>query len=85
MRVTDNIMAEARILSALRTAWKTAKEQPNEVPFLPEGWIDQAEEAMASGDVGQLSVCADTLIMANAGCRANNEVRPWLHDLRSAS
>lgn len=69
---------------ALRGAVNTAIHQRSEVPCAPANWIEQAQAALDAEDEGAISVCADTILLAHAQCRADFDVKGWLFDLRNA-
>lgn len=69
--------------SALRCAVITATEQRHEVPEAPDGWGEQAQAAIDTGDEVAMSICADTILLAHSQYRAEFDVKGWLFDLRN--
>lgn len=77
----------AEILSvedALRSAVRTAQEQPGQAPAAPQGWVEQAQAALDEEDEGRISVAADTILLAHSQYRADFDIKGWLYDLRNA-
>ena len=78
-------MAEiVSVEDALRSAVRTAQEQPGQVPVAPQGWVEQAQAALDVEDEGRISVAVGTILLAHSQYRADFDIKGWLYDLRNA-
>ena len=68
---------------AVRCAIRTAKEQPGEVPELPDGWLERATSAISVPNARLIQACADELRSAHSQYRADFDIKGWLYDIRS--